>query len=186
MEDEYIPDESKKGYSSQQHNIMKVAIVGVGNILLKDEGIGVKVVKELEDEFSFPSDVTLIDGGTAGHHLINMISDFDVLIVVDAVQGGEPPGTIYRFTLDQIPFEINTHLSVHQVGVQEALNQVKLLGKEQKVTFIGIEPQDISPWGMELTPVIAEKIPKLITLVLKELDDCGIPQCLVVPKTEHN
>jgi len=165
---------------------MKVAIVGVGNILLKDEGIGVKVVRELENEFSFPSDMALIDGGTAGHHLINMISDFDVLIVVDAVQGGEPPGTIYRFTLDQIPFEVNTHLSVHQVGVQEALNQVKLLGKEQKVTFIGIEPQDISPWGMELTPVIAEKIPKLITLVLKELDDCGIPQCLVVPKTEHN
>ena len=164
---------------------MKVAIVGVGNILLKDEGIGVKVVKELEDEFSFPSDVALIDGGTAGHHLINMISGFDVLIVVDAVQGGEPPGTIYRFTLDQIPFEVNTHLSVHQVGVLEALNQVKLLGKEQKITFIGIEPQDISPWGMELTPVVAEKIPKLITLVLEELKECGIPRSRVVSKRKH-
>lgn len=165
---------------------MKVAIVGVGNILLKDEGIGVKVVKELENEFSFPSDVALIDGGTAGHHLINMISDFDVLIVVDAVQGGEPPGTIYKFAFDQIPFEVNTHLSVHQVGVLEALNQVKLLGKEQKITFIGIEPQDISPWGMELTPVIADKIPKLITLVLEELKECGMASCRVVPKTEHN
>ena len=165
---------------------MTIAILGVGNILLKDEGIGVKVVKELEDKFSFPSDVALIDGGTAGHHLINMISDFDVLIVVDAVQGGEPPGTIYKFTFDQIPFEVNTHLSVHQVGVLEALNQVKLLGKEQKVTFIGIEPQDISPWGMELTPVIAEKIPKLITLVLKELEKYGIPRIRVDPKNEHN
>ena len=165
---------------------MKVAIVGVGNILLKDEGIGVKVVKELEDKFSFPSDVVLIDGGTAGHHLINMISDFDVLIVVDAVQGGESPGTIYKFTFDQIPFEVNTHLSVHQVGVLEALNQVKLLGKEQKITFIGIEPQDISPWGMELTLVVAEKIPKLITLVLEELKECGMSPCPVEPKSEQN
>ena len=155
---------------------MNVAILGVGNILLKDEGIGVKVVKELENEYTFPPDITLIDGGTAGHHLVNMLSDFEVIIVVDAVQGGESPGTIYRFTLDQIPFELKTHLSVHQIGVQEALNQVKLLGKEQKVTFIGIEPQDISPWGMELTPVIEEKIPKLISLVLEELEKCGIPR----------
>ncbi len=165
---------------------MKIAIVGVGNILLKDEGIGVKVVKKLENEFSFPPDVVLIDGGTAGHHLVNMVADFDVIIVVDAVQGGETPGTIYRFTLDQIPFEVNTHLSVHQVGVLEALNQVKLLGKEQKVTFIGIEPQDISPWGMELTPIIVKKIPKLITLVLEELEKYGIPRIRVDPKYEPN
>ena len=126
---------------------MKIAVVGVGNILLKDEGIGVKVVKELENKFSFPPDVTLIDGGTAGHHLINMVADFEGIIVVDAVQGGEPPGTIYRFNLDQIPFEVNTHLSVHQVGVLEALNQVKLLGKQQEVTFIGIEPRGYLPLG---------------------------------------
>ena len=161
---------------------MKVAILGVGNILLKDEGIGVKVVKKLENEFSFPSNVALLDGGTAGHHLVNMVSDFEVIIVIDAVQGGESPGTIYRFTLDQIPFELKTHLSVHQVGVLEALNQVKLLGKKHKVTFIGIEPQDISPWGMELTPVIEEKMPKIISLVLEELENVGIPRNSVVSK----
>ena len=165
---------------------MKIAVVGVGNILLKDEGIGVKVVKELENKFSFPADITLIDGGTAGHHLVNMVVDFDVIIVVDAVQGGESPGTIYRFTMDQIPFEVTTHLSVHQVGVQEALRQVKLLGKQQKVVFIGVEPQDISPWGMELSPVIEEKTPKLITLVLEELEKCGIPRSQVVSKSKHS
>ena len=160
--------------------------MGVGNILLKDEGIGVKVIKKLENEFSFPPDVVLLDGGTAGHHLVNMVSGFDVIIVVDAVQGGESPGTIYRFTLDQIPFEVNTHLSVHQVGVLDALNQVKLLEEIPKVTFIGIEPKDISPWGMKLTPVIEEKIPELIILVLEELEKCGIPRNRVVPKHEHN
>ena len=165
---------------------MKIALLGVGNILLKDEGIGVKVVKELENQFSFPSNVVLIDGGTAGHHLVNIVSDFDRIIVVDAVQGGETPGTIYRFTLDQIPFEVNTHLSVHQVGVLEALNQVKLLGKEQQVIFIGIEPEDISPWGMELTPVVEGKKLELKKLVLEELEKCGIPRGRVVSKLESN
>ena len=164
---------------------MKIAIVGVGNILLKDEGIGVKVVKELENEYTFPPDITLLDGGTAGHHLVNVVADFDVVIVIDAVQGGEPPGTVYRFTLDQIPFELNTHLSLHQVGVLEALNQVKLLGKNQKVIFVGIEPEDISPWGMELTPVIEEKKPELKKLVLEELEKCSILRCCIVPKSGH-
>ena len=165
---------------------MKIAIVGVGNILLKDEGIGVKVVKELENEYTFPPDITLVDGGTAGHHLVNVVADFDVVIVIDAVQGGEPPGTVYRFTLDQIPFELNTHLSLHQVGVLEALNQVKLLGKKQKVIFVGIEPEDISPWGMELTPVVEEKKPELKKLVRKELEKCGIPRSRVVSKSNHH
>jgi hydrogenase maturation protease len=115
-----------------------------------------------------------------------MVSDFEVIIVIDAVQGGESPGTIYRFTLDQIPIELKTHLSVHQVGVLEALNQVKLLGKEQKVTIIGIEPQDISPWGMKLSPIIVQKIPKLISLVLEELEKYGIPRGREDPKNENN
>jgi len=161
---------------------MKIAIIGVGNILLKDEGIGVKVVKVLENDYSFPPDIALIDGGTAGHHLTNIVADFDVIIVIDAVQGGERPGTIYRFNLDQIPFEINTHLSFHQVGVLEALNQVKLLGKEQKVIFIGIEPQDISPWGMELTPFVKDKIPALIEIIFSELEEHGIKRSSIVPR----
>ena len=102
----------------------------------------------------------------------------------DAVEGGEKPGTLYRFTLDQIAFDIPTHLSIHQMGVLEALNEVKLLGKEPKVTFIGVEPEDISPWGMDLSPVIEEKIPEIITLVLKELSERGINGISMVPKKE--
>ena len=147
---------------------MKVAILGVGNILLKDEGIGVRVVKELENHYSFPSGIQLIDGGTAGHHLINLIRDFDEIIVIDAVEGKEPPGTIYRFSLDQITFEIPTTFSIHEVGVLEVLSQLKLLDKVPRVTFIGIEPLDISPWGMNLSPVIEGKIPELMEEVLKE------------------
>ena len=163
---------------------MKIAIVGVGNILLKDEGIGVRVVKQLENEYTFPPDIVLIDGGTDGPHLTSLMADFDKIIVIDAVEGGENPGTIYKFTLDQISFDTTTHLSIHQMGVLEALNQIKLLGKEPEVIFIGIEPQDISPWGMKLSPVIEAKIPELIALVLKELAENGINRISMVPTKE--
>ena len=163
---------------------MTIAILGVGNILLKDEGIGVRVVRELEQEYTFEPEIALIDGGTDGPHLTSLVADFDEIIVIDAVEGGEKPGSLYRFTLDQISFDIPTHLSIHQMGVLEALNEVKLLGKKPEVTFIGVEPEDISPWGMDLSPVIEEKIPEIITLVLKELSERGINGISMVPKKE--
>lgn len=163
---------------------MKIAIIGVGNILLKDEGTGVRVVRELENEYAFTPHVSLIDGGTDGPHLTSLVADFDEIIVIDAVEGGEKPGTLYKFNLNQISFDVPTHLSIHQMGVLEALNEVKLLGKEPKVTFIGVEPQDISPWGMDLSPVIEEKIPEIIALVLKELSERGVNASQIAPKKE--
>ena len=163
---------------------MKIAILGVGNILLKDEGIGVRVVRQLEHGYTFQPEIALIDGGTDGPHLTSLVAHFDEIIVIDAVEGGEKPGTLYRFTLDQISFDIPTHLSIHQMGVLESLNEVRLLGKEPEVTFIGIEPEDISPWGMDLSPVVEEKIPEIITLVFKELSERGVNAIQIAPKKE--
>ena len=150
---------------------MKIAILGVGNILLKDEGIGVRVVQQLESGYSFPPNIALIDGGTAGPHLLDLFSDYDDIIIIDAVQGGEQPGTLYRFRPDQITSDSSMGLSIHQMGVMEVLSQARLLGKKPTVTIIGIEPQDISAWGMELSPVIEQKIPELIARVLEELSN---------------
>ena len=157
---------------------MKIAIVGVGNILLKDEGIGVRVVQQLESSYSFPPGIALIDGGTAGPHLLDLFSDYDDIIVIDAVKGGEKPGTIYKFRLDQISSDTTTNLSIHQMGVLEVLSEARLLGKEPQVTFIGIEPQEISAWGMELSPVIEQKIPEMISLILKELSQRTLTGCI--------
>ena len=161
---------------------MKIALLGVGNILLKDEGIGVRVVQGLMSDYSFPPHVQLIDGGTLGPHLLNHIKGFAEIIVIDAVQGGEKPGTLYKFLLDQIPFEVTAKLSTHQIGILEVLSQVKLLGEQPRVTFIGIEPEDISPWGMELSPRIKEKIPALIDMTLNELEQLGVKIPSIVPE----
>ncbi len=163
----------------------KISIVGVGNILLKDEGIGVRVVQQLESSYSFPHEIALIDGATAGPHLLDIFSDCDDIIVVDAVQGGEKPGTIYKFRLDQISSETTMNLSIHQMGVLEIFSQARLLGKEPHVTFIGIEPQDITTWSMELTPLIREKISALIELIFKELDQKGVKRSAIVQKATH-
>lgn len=148
---------------------MKIAILGVGNTLLKDEGVGVRVVQELERSYSFPPEIDVIDGGTSGPHLLDLFSDYDDIIIIDVVKGGEKPGTIYRFSLDQISGETGMGLSIHQMGVFEVFSQARLLGKEPRVTVIGIEPLDMSGWGMELSPVIEQKIPRLIQLIIEEL-----------------
>ena len=162
---------------------MKIALLGVGNILLKDEGIGVRIIQELENNYTFPHDVHLIDGGTSGPHILNLIEGFEKIIVIDAVQGGEEPGTLYKFNLDQIPFRITMKISNHQTSVLEVLSQAKLLDKKTKVTVIGIEPQDISPWGMELSPIIKNKMTALIDLVLKELEQNGVKKSSILHKS---
>jgi hydrogenase maturation protease len=153
---------------------MKVAVLGIGNILLKDEGIGVKVVQTIMNNYSFPPNVQVIDGGTLGPCLLHYIQGFDEIIVIDAVQGGQAPGTLYRFTSEQGFLEMSGKLSSHQMGIAEVLSQIKLLGEAPVVTFIGVEPQDISPWGMELSPVVKGLVPSLITLVINELEQRGI------------
>lgn len=163
----------------------KIAIVGVGNILLKDEGIGVRVVQQLQRTYSFPKEIALVDGGTAGPHLLDLFSSYDDIIIIDAVKGGEKPGTVYKFCLDQISTNTTMNLSIHQTGVLEIFSQARLLGNKPHVTFIGIEPQDITAWSMELTPLIREKIPALIELVLKELGQLGVRWSALVQETGH-
>jgi hydrogenase maturation protease len=158
---------------------MKTAIVGVGNILLKDEGVGVRVVQQLATSCSLPPGITVIDGGTAGPHLLDICCKYDDIIIIDAVKGRGNPGTIYKFHIDLLSSEQSgaTSLSMHDLGVPEAVSQARLLGKEPHIIIIGIEPQDISPWGMELSPLIAQKIPEVIALVLRELSQRGDGGC---------
>ncbi len=152
----------------------RIAVVGLGNILLRDEGVGVKVIEELQKKYAFFPDVKIIDGGTSGFALLTNIEGYNKLLVVDAVKAGNKPGTIYKFKRGDINVNIPQTLSVHDIGFFEALEQWKILGFEPEVIFFGIEPQDIVSWGFELTPVVQENIPKLITLIIEQLQADGI------------
>jgi len=146
----------------------KVVILGVGNLLLSDEGVGVHVANELMKR-ELPPGVTVVEGGTDGFRLINVITEADRLIVVDAVKGGGAPGSIYRFDINEVqncPSGFKT--SVHQIGILEVINLSGLIGKTPQTTVIGIEPESLE-MGMELSPEVKVKIPRIIELVLEEL-----------------
>jgi hydrogenase maturation protease len=146
----------------------KTVILGVGNVLLSDEGIGVHVANELST-MELPPGVSVVEGGTDGFRLLNIITEADRLIVVDAVKGGAEPGSIYRFNVDEVrnvPSGFRT--SVHQVGILEVIDLSGLIGKTPKTTVIGVEPKSLE-MSLELSAEIREKTPRIIELVFEEL-----------------
>ena len=158
----------------RDNSIPKILILGVGNILLKDEGVGVRVIEKLQRDYKFPSNVEIIDGGTAGLGLFNLFEGIYHLIIVDAIQGNDAPGSLYRFKFEDISANIPKKFSPHQIGILETLTVKKVLGKIPDTTIIAVQPMDCNHWGMELTPEIENKIPDVVNLVIDELKTLGL------------
>jgi len=150
-----------------------VLVLGVGNILLKDEGVGVKVVERMREEYDFGDDVVFYDGATAGLDLMPVMSRYRHIIIVDTVDAGEPPGTIYRFRVDDIDAKVPYKTSLHQIGMVEVFAVSEALGRKLDGVIIGVQPADMSSWGLDLTPEIEAKIPDIIERVLAELRELG-------------
>lgn len=150
-----------------------ILVLGVGNTLLRDEGIGVKIVQKLEAEYVFSPNVELMDGGTLGIRLLDPISRVDYLIVVDAVQNGQPPGTIYRLPTEELEKRVTFKNSLHQLDLVESLAYAEILGNRPYGVILGIEPEDISPWGTELTATVEARVPELSARVLEEIVRAG-------------
>jgi len=150
-------------------------ILGVGCILFKDEGVGVRVIEELQALYDFPEDVSIVDGGVLGIHLLGVISRADHLIVVDAVRNRGKPGDLYRLEGKAIPERIRAKNSLHQIDFLEALTLCQALDKVPEAVIIGIEPEDIETVGIELTSAIQAKMDEMIRMVLAELDRLNVP-----------
>ncbi|MCU0572480.1 MAG: HyaD/HybD family hydrogenase maturation endopeptidase [Syntrophobacteraceae bacterium] len=151
----------------------RILVLGVGNILLHDEGVGVRVIEELQARYEFSDNVEFYDGGTLGLRLLDPITGADWLIVVDAVQNGEPPGTIYRLDADDLNKRVTFKSSLHQLDLVETLAYAEILGKRPHTVIVGIEPADISPWGLELTEVVQARMADLCERVLGEIQEAG-------------
>ncbi len=151
----------------------RILVLGVGNILLRDEGIGVRVVEKLEAEYTFSPNVELMDGGTLGLRLLDPISNADYLIVVDAVQNNGAPGTLYRLPVSELEKRLKFKNSLHQLDMVEALAYSEILGNRPEAIIIGVEPADISPWGLELTETVRARLPEMCSRVLTEIKLAG-------------
>lgn len=150
-----------------------ILVLGVGNILLKDEGVGVRVIEKLQAEYSFSPNVRLMDGGTLGIRLLDDITGADHLIVVDAVRNDHPPGTLYRLLAEDLTRCVSFKNSLHQTGLLETLAYAEMLDQRPTTVVIGIEPEDISPWGIELTATVREHMAALVSNVIREIQQAG-------------
>ncbi len=146
----------------------RIVIAGVGNLLLRDDGVGVHVVQALQ-RTSLPDNVLVIDAGTAVIDILTFLENVYKLIIIDAVEGGCEPGTIYRFTPEDVEFEHLIAMSLHEFDVNNMLTMAEMLGhRPQAVVIIGIEPKEIA-YGLELSPEIEQHIEELLELILAEV-----------------
>ena len=150
-----------------------VMVLGIGCTLYSDEGFGVRVVEKMEQDYEFPDDVLLVDGGVLGVNLLGVISKPNHLIVVDAIRNKGEPGDLYRLDGDEIPQRIRAKNSLHQVDFLEALTLCQALDHVPETVIVGIEPEDIDTMCVDLTPITRAKMNDVIAMVLAELDRLG-------------
>ncbi len=141
-------------------------ILGVGNLLLRDEGVGVHVATNLMG-FPLPGTIEVIEGGTDGFKLFHLIMEADRLIVVDCVKGGGEPASIYRFDIDDFDhFPDIYKTSVHQISITEVINLSGTMRTPPATTIIGVEPAEIF-MSMELSAAVQTKVPRVLEIVLE-------------------
>lgn len=146
----------------------KILVLGVGNLLLSDEGLGVHAAREMM-EMDLPPEVRVVEGGTDGFGLMNVLLEAERVILIDAVKGGGQPGSIYRFEIEDCPpFPDVFKTSVHQISILEVINLSGLIGPPPRTTVIGIEPKCLE-MGMKLSAPVARAIPRVIQLVKEEM-----------------
>lgn len=152
---------------------MSVAVVGLGNLILSDEGVGVHVVQRLAAAYSFPDDVALIDGGTSAIDLLDQLIDAEHIIFIDAAQTGGPPGSIVALQGARLPVWFRERMSPHQIGLADLLATLSLMDHAPKsVMLIGIEPQSME-LGTELTPKIDAAADQALERVVESLAVLG-------------
>lgn len=150
-----------------------ILVLGVGNILLGDEGAGVRVIQKLEEEYLFSENVELYDGGTLGLKLLETICRSDFTIVVDIVRAGGAPGAIYRIEEKDLPGKIPYKSSLHELNIVETLIYAEDLGNKPETVVIGIEPGNWTSWSTELTEPVRGRMEDFVAAVLKEIEKAG-------------
>lgn len=159
---------------------MKITVLGVGNLLLRDDGIGVHVINTLRNEYEFPESVHLIDGGTKGLDLLPFFEGNDKVLIIDAVDFKREPGTIGIIKDEKIPAFLSSKLSVHQIGLPDMLFAARLMGiTPPEMCLIGIQPQSIET-GTELSEEIKTRFKSLLERTLQKLQDWGVD---IVPRS---
>ncbi len=158
----------------------EILVLGIGNLLLQDEAVGVRAIEALNQRFAFGPEVELVDGGTAGFELLNLIGHRRRLILIDAMASRQPPGTVMRVEGEDVPALFSRRITPHQLGISDVLAAAGLSGQlPEHMLLFGIEPKLLGT-GLELSPEVGAGLEKLLRAVVEELNALG---CQVTPRT---
>ena len=160
--------------NSNDNTAPTVLILGIGNLVMSDDGVGVVVVQRLQREYRLPPQVDVMDGGTLGLDILPRLEGIERLIVVDAVETGGKPGTCVRLAGDDIPLALETKISPHQMGLKDLLTVALLMGHApREMVLVGIQPGSIE-MGTDLTPDVAAQVDSMLAAIMHELRSWGI------------
>ena len=151
-----------------------VTILGVGNVILRDEGFGVRVAEYLDAHYDFPENVQIVDGGTLGIELTQFVTGTKKLLVIDSINGHAKPGTRFAFRDDDVLAHFQDKISAHEVGIQDVLALLTVTGRKiPTVTVLGAQPYNLEA-GVELSDEMKALVPEVVEEALAELRRWGI------------
>jgi hydrogenase maturation protease len=163
---------SKPAPLSARKNI-GVLVLGLGNVLLGDDGLGAAAIARIERDYRIPPDVRLEDGGTLGLSLLGLIADSDRVILVDAVRADSPPGTLVRLDGADVSDAVRDRLSPHQVGVADVLDAARLVDcYPASVTLLGLVP-DVIDLAVVRSRAVDSKLDDLVAAIVHEVETLG-------------
>jgi hydrogenase maturation protease len=140
-----------------------ILVLGIGNYLMGDEGVGVHVIKALEQEPT-PPGVSLLDGGTGGFHLLSYLQDYPTVLLIDATMDGEPPGTV-RVLRPKFASDFPRALSAHDIGLRDLIESAILTGKLPDIHLVTVSISDLNDMKTDLSPAVRGAVPSVVSAV---------------------
>lgn len=165
---------TSEGKGPRQEAVGRTVVLGLGNPLMGDDGVGLVALARLGTEFSFSDDVELVDGGTWGLNLLPVIEGAERLLILDAISAGLPPASLVMLQGDEVPRRLSAKLSPHQIDMREILALAQLRGSLPiELVAIGIEPELVDVRD-GLSPSVATQIDRVVALAVDRLDAWGV------------
>ena len=160
----------------------KITVLGVGNVLLSDEGFGVRAAEALDAAYDFPDDVQVLDGGVLGMELLRFVTGTEKLLILDALKEGGADGRCRRLVDDEVKAHFREKLSAHEIGVQDVLTFLEVTGKPiGEVVVIGAEPKSLKA-GLSLSKEMEPRVSEAAAMAAEELSRWGV----VLQRKEDN
>lgn len=148
----------------------KILVLGIGNLLMGDEGIGIHIIREFEKVNPYKNFVDVVDGGTGGFHLLSYFQDYKKIIIVDAAIGDKPAGTV-ELIKPKYSSDFPKTLTAHDIGLKDLIDSVSILGELPEIKLIIVYIDKFHELDLHLSEKIRSIIPEVVKLITKAIEE---------------